>query len=164
MRKLKLGWKVGLVVGFLNGLAKGCSGGLAIGWNARNILALNVSGLDWVEGLKNLSLSPQPNALPSPISTAFVEEPPSETVLEPSFSKSSPISTESSDSGYLIRSCSKRNHGGLGKDSVGTSKGRGRKSHLAKAQSRARMDLLEGKQISIERELRAIHAQKKGRR
>ena len=53
---------------------------------------------------------------------------------------------------------------GLGKNSNLTPRGRGRKYFLAKAKSKAKNDLLEGKQQYIERALRAVHAQKKGRR
>ena len=77
----------------------------------------------------------------------------------------SPLSpSESSDSGYFLRSCSKGSSRGLGKFALPNPRGRGWKSHIAKAQSKARKDVLEGKQQSIERELRAMHAQKKGRR
>ena len=70
---------------------------------------------------------------------------------------------ESSDSGYFLRYCSKY-IGGLGLDPGQVPKGRGRKSFMAKAQSKEKKDLLEGKQQSIERVLRTVRAQKKGRR
>lgn len=38
------------------------------------------------------------------------------------------------------------------------------KSNLHKAQSRAKVDLLEGKQLSIEKALRAVNARNKGRK
>ena len=74
----------------------------------------------------------------------------------------SPI--ESQDSGYFLRSCKKASSAGLGKASSPARKGRGRKSKLYKAQSRSKVDLLEGKQLSIEKELRAMNARKKGRK
>ena len=77
----------------------------------------------------------------------------------------SPLSpSRYSDFGYFLRSCTKVASGGLGKQSIQTPRGRGRKYFIAKAQSQERKDLLEGKQQSIERVLRALHAQKKGHR
>ena len=67
----------------------------------------------------------------------------------------------STDSGYFLRSGKKVITGGLGKDYHPVSRGRGRTSFLAKAQTRARRDLHEGKQLSIEWALRAVQAQKK---
>ena len=125
---------------------------------------LNVAGLDWVDGLKKLTLNPI--ELRSPIFAAFVEEPPPGPILEPILqdlvSPCSPI--ESSDLGYFLCSCTKFSSAGLGKDPLGTIRGRGRISHLVKAQSRAKKYVLEGKQISVDRALRAVHARKKGRR
>ena len=65
--------------------------------------------------------------------------------------------------GYFLRFGSKTT-GGLGLDPGQTPRGRGRRSHLEKAQSRVKKDLVEGKQQSIEHALRVVHAQKKGRR
>ena len=47
---------------------------------------------------------------------------------------------------------------------MGTTRGMGRVSHLARAQSRAKKDVLDGKQLPIDRALRAVNAHKKGRR
>ena len=71
--------------------------------------------------------------------------------------------TESQDSGYFLRSCKKASSAGLGKATPHSRKGRGRKSKLFKAQSRAKVDLVEGKQLSIEKALRAVTAKEKGR-
>ena len=76
----------------------------------------------------------------------------------------SPSPPDSSDSGYFLMSCFKVAFGGLGHVANLVSKGRGRKSFTVKAQSKAKKDHLEGKQQSIERALRAVHAQNKGRR
>ena len=43
-------------------------------------------------------------------------------------------------------------------------RGRGRASHLVKDQSRAKKDVIKGKQISIDRALRAVNSHKKGKR
>ena len=105
---------------------------------------LNVSGLDWVGGLKKLTL---PLELLSPISVACIEEPPSVSVLEPFLLEQFPpcFPPESTDSGYFLCSCTKGPYEGLGKAIVGTPRGSGRISHFEKAQTRARTDLLEGK-------------------
>ena len=70
---------------------------------------LNVLGLDWVDGIKNLTLSSQPLELPTPISVACIEEPPSNSVLELIVVEvSPPISPpELTDSGYFLHSCTK---------------------------------------------------------
>ena len=69
---------------------------------------------------------------------------------------------DSADSGYFLRSCLKPSSG-LGKLSPPVRRGRGRKTNIFKAQSRAKEDLLGGKQLSIEKALRAEQAKKKGR-
>ena len=76
--------------------------------------------------------------------------------------ESSPSPPDSSESGYFLRSCQKQSYG-LGKSSSPVRRGRGRKTNLSKAQSRAKEDLLGGKQLSIEKALRAESAKKKGR-
>ena len=123
---------------------------------------LSVSGIDWVEGLKKLSL----NSIEfhPPISAAIVEEPPFGPVLEPVLPDSVSSPTESSDTRYFLRSCTKGGSGGLGRNPAVSTRGRGGVSHLAKAQSQAKKDVLEGKQLSIDRALRAVHAYKKGRK
>ena len=144
-------------------------------------------GNDWVEGLKNLSLSgPSDEGFVSTtvdrvrVSSELVGVP-----VEPIFDLSavnSPLATDpdmplepdprkgveglvlsspkTSELGYFLRSCSKKSGGGLGKDLQPVQKGRGRISHLSKAQSRAKNDLREGKQLSIERALRAVNSRK----
>ena len=123
---------------------------------------LNVSGIDWVEGLKKLSLNSI--EIRSPISATIVEEPPIGSVLEPVLHDSVHSPIESSDSSYFLRSCTKGGSGGLGRNPAASARGRGRVSLLAKAQSRAKKDVLEGKQILIDRALRAVNACKKDRR
>ena len=153
----------------------------------------NVSflGYDWIEGLRKLSLSGQSGPslpLPMPITpaeaapgmdahpvaaiTAFAPVPipsveePTTAVLEPdpeSCPEESCLSpSESMDSGYFLRSCIKPSSG-LGKVTSPVRRGQGRKTNLFKAQSRAKEDLLEGKQQSIEKALRVKKAKKKGR-
>ena len=78
----------------------------------------------------------------------------------PEASCSSP--SESTDLGYFLRS-SKKTTTGLGKVSSPVRRGRGRKTNLFKAQSRAKVDLQEGKQQTIEKALRAEKAGNKGR-
>ena len=144
-------------------------------------------GLDWVEGLKNLSISGPSifGYLPSVVdragastilvddvsepihelssaNTHLLEDPPN--ILEPNPGKGAVdpgySSPETSESGYFLQSCNKKPGGGLGKDPVPVRKGRGRISHFSKAQSRAKNDLREGKQLSIERALRAVNARR----
>ena len=144
-------------------------------------------GHDWVERLKNLSLSGlfDEDLIFSKDDRAGVSSDlvgvPVEPFIEPS-TEISPLSTdpsltlepdpgrgvevlgysspETSESGYFLRSCLKKSGGGLGKDQQPVRKGRGRISHLSKAQSRAKNDLREGKQLSIERALRAVNARR----
>ena len=127
---------------------------------------LNFCGMEWVEKLKNLTITSQTLVESTPISDALLGEP--SLVLAPVLSEEEVISllapTESSDSGYFLQSCTKGTPRGLGKSSPPIIRGRGRRSYIAKAYSKARKDVMEGKQQSIERELRAVHAQKKGRR
>ena len=98
---------------------------------------LNVSGLDWVGGLKNLTLSSNPLELLSPIYVACIEEPPFVSVLEPFLLEQFPpcFPPESTDSGYFLHFCTKGPFGGLGKATVRTPRGRGRISHFEKAQT-----------------------------
>ena len=158
-----------------------------------NLFLNNVSflGYDWIEGLRKLSLSGQPGfplsfpvhcvndeaawgvgphdaivplgtepvSLPVVTDISYLEpEPdPESCVVE-----SCPSPSDPADTGYFLRS-SQKPLLGLGKNSASGRKGRGRKSNLSKAQSRAKDDLLGGKQISIEKALRAEQAKKKGR-
>ena len=91
---------------------------------------------------------------------------PSSVCLEPDpgtpCEDSCPSPTESSDSVYFLRSRSKT-ASGLAKSSP-VRRGRGRKTNLSKAQSRAKEDLLDGKQLTIESGLRAKKAMKRGRK
>ena len=144
-------------------------------------------GHDWVEGLKKLSLSgPLDEVFVSLIDararvSSDLVGVPVEPILDLS-AVNSPLTTEpevppepgpgkgveslvssspeSSESGYFLRSYSKKSGGGLGKEHQPVRKGRGRISHLSKAQPRAKNDLREGKQLSIERALRAVNARK----
>ena len=101
----------------------------------------------------------------NPLLLLMLRNPPG-PVLEPVLQEliSPCFPTESYDSSYFLCSYTKICSGGLGKYHVGIPRGRGRISLLAKAQSRAKKDVLVGKQISIDRTLRAVHAQKKGKR
>jgi len=142
-------------------------------------------GLDWMEGLKNLSISgpteegfvaslggrggdlklkvgsvTEPNVEPSASKAFLIEEAP--PILEPDpgieaegMADPSPANDEA---GYFLRSRTKKGEGGLGKDPPSVRRGRGRISNLSKAQSKAVRDLRDGKQLSIERALRAVDA------
>ena len=153
----------------------------------------NVSflGFDWIEGLRNFSLAGQ-NGIPLSIpvhpviaevdsgvgthaaldTTAFDPDPLLVMAdfpiieLEPEpvshLEEPCPSPTDSADSGYFLRSSQKPSLG-LGKNSLPVRRGWGRKTNLFKAQSRAKEDLLGGKQISIEMDLRAKKAKTKGR-
>ena len=95
-----------------------------------------------------------------------IMEAPSPSVVSPVSANCSEESChspqDSLESGYFLRSCQKPVQG-LGKNSSVVRKGKGRKTNLSKAQSRAKEDLLGGTQISIEKALRAEMALKKGR-
>jgi len=150
-------------------------------------------GQDWVEGLRNLSLSGPSGSKVSRISpcvrgeealglnsldpssqvvlrndSVLVRDDPSLVVLVPDPGDppegASPSHSDSVDSGYFLRSSKKASSVGLGKSPPVARKGRGRRSNLCKAQSRARVDLLEGKQLSIEKALRAVKAKSQGRK
>ena len=142
-------------------------------------------GHDWVEGIKNLSISglsfdgfvsskddwvrvssalggipDEPTVEPSTEFSPLTSDPTLAPEPDPGrggedLGLSSP---ETSESGYFLRSSLKKPGGGLGKDQEPLRKGRGRTSHLSKAQSWAMDDLREGKQLSIERALRAVNA------
>ena len=98
-----------------------------------------------------LGFVPLTSTFSLPATLVEVLEPdPSEGVLVPV-----PTSSHSLVSGYYLRSSAKKDSGGLGKGKYPTSEGRGSVSYLAKAQNRAKMDVHDGKQQSIERALRA---------
>ena len=150
-------------------------------------------GFDWIEGLRKLSLSGRASSslpllvpplfpdedelgkdtLPAVILTArapdlfLAVEEPSSVCLEPDpetpLEESCPSPLESSDSSYFLRSRTKSALG-LAKVSSSVRRGRGRKTNLSKAQSRAKEDFLEGKQHSIESALREKKAKKRGRK
>ena len=110
--------------------------------------------------------------LPAAASTVIVSDPvhsseePASDVFElvpessPEAFSSSP--SESTDLGYFLRS-GKKPTTGLGKVSPPVRRGRGRKTNISKAQSRAKVDMREGKQQTIEKALRAEKARNKGR-
>ena len=150
-------------------------------------------GFDWIEGLRKLSLSGRASSylpplvpplipveeelgkdtLPAAVLTArapdlfLAVEEPSSVCLEPDpetpLEESCPSPSESSDSAYFLRSRTKSALG-LAKVSSTVRRGRGRKTNLSKAQSRAKEDLMEGKQQSIESALGAKKAKKRGRK
>ena len=70
---------------------------------------------------------------------------------------SSPLVT-----GYNLRSSAKKGAGGFGRGKVPSARGRGRISLLAKAQDRAMIEVHDGRQISIDRALRASKSLKLG--
>jgi len=141
----------------------------------------SVMNLDWVEGLrtlsiedpsghiKNLPLTPPSDGLVPHLEVeapvlALIEGPPGEDSINEEIATPPLSQDESSDSGYFLRSCKKISNGGLGKDIPPARSKRGRKSNLHKAQSRARMELVDGKQLSIEKALRAGKGRSRGRR
>jgi len=144
----------------------------------KHFFALN---LDWVEGLrtlsmedpsghiKNLPITPLSDGPVSQLEAvspvlALIEGPPGEESITEEIATPPLSEDESSDSGYFLRSCKKISGGGLAKDLPPARNKRGRKSNLHKAQSRARMDLVEGKQLSIEKALRAGKGRSRGRK
>ena len=160
-----------------------------------NLFMNNVTflGFDWIEGLRNLSLSIRSSfSMPLLVSPPFpvedelglisppgtvitaiapdlchaIEEP-SSVILEPDPDSSPVVScpshSESSDSSYFLRSRTKL-ASGLAKVPTSVRRGRGRKTNHSKAQSRAKEDFLDGKQHSIESALRAKKAKKRGRK
>ena len=121
--------------------------------------------MDWmVEKLRNLALSPLPVVASTPLSAAILEEVPINASVSENIEEGSSKQITNVSSGYFLRSGTKHPLGGIGKDPPLGPRGRGRKSFLAKAQMRAKVDLSERKQLSIERALRAVQAQKKGHR
>jgi len=155
--------------------------------------SVSILGHDWIEGLQKLSLAgpsgfvesrscpsnevkASSGQIPPLINSAVVlmDERATALAVPPlvmidpdpgeSLDVGSPTPSESLDSGYFLRSCKNASSVGLGKTSPPGRKGRGRKSNLYKAQSRARVDLMEGKQQSIEKALRAVNAKKRGRK
>jgi len=160
-----------------------------------NLYLNNVTflGQDWVEGLRNLSLSGPSGSKVSRISPSVrgeealglytpeisssvvlmnefdpIREDPPHVMMDPDPGDppegASPSPSDSLDSGYFLRSSKKASSAGLGKSLPVARKGRGRKSNFHKAQSRARVDLMEGKQLSIEKALRAVNAKSQGRK
>jgi len=149
-------------------------------------------GNDWIEGLQKLSLAGPSGSVVSRLCTNYVGKEPlgltpcldypsvsppvdctsvvgvlPHVLIDPDPGDSSDEGllspSDSLESGYFLRSCKKASSAGLGKSAPPGRKGRGRKSYLQKAQSRARVDLLEGKQQTIEKALRAENAKKRGR-
>jgi len=143
--------------------------------------SVSIDGLDLAISLRNFMISLGPLSHQPPLSLLpdnILEKAPdipevnllSDVSLD--LASSSPVpfsselelglsSVEGSDSGYFLRSCRKPTSGGLGKGSEPSRPGRGRKSLLSKAQTKAKMDLVSGKQLSIEGALRAVKAQER---
>jgi len=141
----------------------------------------SVMNRDWVEGLRTLSIEdPSGHFKSLPVITpsdglvshleavtpglALIEGPPGEDSIIEEIATPPLPQDESSDSGYFLRSSNKVSIGGLGKVTPPARSKRGRKSNLHKAQCRARMDLVDGKQLSIEKALRAGKGRSRGRR
>ena len=110
------------------------------------------------EKLRNLAISPLPLVESTPSTAAILEEIPINSLDPAEIEEGSPNLATTAFSSYFLSSGTKIHPGGIGKDSLPMSRGRGRKSFMAKAQSRAQKDLSEGKQLSIERALRAVQA------
>jgi hypothetical protein len=109
------------------------------------------------------SLPPPMSAL-SPASSSSLLPLESPTSLSaPALEDSTTSSSDTSSRRYFLRSLNREHSGGLALDPTPTEKsGRGRKSLISKAQKKARIDLLAGKQVSIERALRARRTLGKG--
>jgi len=127
---------------------------------------VTIEGTEWVNALRNLKISLKPQCHQAPIellSDVSLESPPKALSPDPKTPEVEKglSSAESSDTGYFLRSCKKPAGGGLVTGSVQARAGRGRKSHMSKAMSRAKLDLDSGKQMSIERALRAVKARKR---
>jgi hypothetical protein len=126
---------------------------------------LTLEGNEWLEALKNLSLNNVSQTFPKSFSDCNKDSslldpppPPKRLCLTEEASSSSSLSNESSSTRYFLRSQKRApSTGGLGKEEISSLDrgGRGRKSMFSKAQSKARIDLLAGKQQSIEWALRA---------
>jgi len=106
------------------------------------------------------SFSP-PSSLPpcpSPSPTSYASFLPLKSPAMPSAPISEDSTTSLSDTSsrrYFLRSLNKEHSGGLSLDPILAEKsGRGRKTLISKAQKKAKIDLLVGKWVSIERALR----------
>jgi len=121
-------------------------------------LNLNLDSNRWVESLNAPFHGSKPLAL-KPLE--LKAKPPSETSLSGMVLPDKTILTikgngSGRSTGYFLRSKSVPNpDGGIGMDSQEIGSGRGRKSFISKAKNKARSDMLAGKQLSIERALRA---------
>jgi len=141
----------------------------------------SVLNLDWVGGLRPFTMEDPSghyisSTIPPPLDgmashveseapvVAILEGPHREGSFVEEIDTPSPSPDESSDSGYFLRSCKKTSSGGLGKVFPPARSKRGRKSNLHKAQARARMDVVDGKQVSIEKALRAGRGRARGRK
>ena len=113
--------------------------------------------MDWMgEKLRNLAISPLPVVESTPSTAAILEEIPINSLDSGVIEEGSPKQDTCVSSGYFLRSGTKYPLGGIGKDPPLVPRGRGRKYFLEKAQAKAKLDLSKGKQLSIERALRAV--------
>ena len=96
---------------------------------------LNFLGMEWVEKLKNLTITVQTMVDYTPIYAILLDEPPLALglVLSDEEVKSPPLPSESSDLGYFLWPSTKGNNGGLGLYYPAGSRGRGWRYHIVKA-------------------------------
>ena len=124
---------------------------------------LNLEGKEWLEALKNMSLSTRPSQIVTrPMDTSVIGfslvDPPSSKRICNVDDDSSSLSKNSSPHYFLGSQKKIVSSRGLGKEVIRTLDrgGRGRKYLISKEQSKAKSDLLGGKQQTIERALRAM--------
>lgn len=134
-------------------------------------LNYSLANSDWMEIFRNLAISVldhvflsrfEPPVLNSDVYPLLDPDP--DPPLTMDLYPSSSIDSLEKESGYFLQSSSKKESGGIGKDEGTLGQSRERKSFISKAKTKARKDLLEGKQQSIERVLRAVRTPKKGHR
>ena len=131
-------------------------------------LNLNLDSSGWLESLNaSLNVPNSPVLKPLELEASPSSIPPRSGLVlsERTLSldrKEGPLRNSGSD-GYFLRSKSTPNPaGGLGLEKLEEGRGRGRKSFISKAKSKAKSDLLAEKQHSIEWALRAARAQDMG--
>jgi len=131
-------------------------------------LNLNLDSSGWLESLNaSLNVPNSPVLKPLELEASPSSMPPrSDLVLSErtlSLDRKEGTLRTSDSAGYFLRSKSTPNPaGGLGLEKLEEGRGRGRKSFISKAKSKAKSDLLAGKQHSIEWALRAARAQDMG--
>lgn len=123
-------------------------------------VSISVSGRKDAGGMVSCAV---PNISSQPVSLPALQEKASVSVFDPGDKLlDSVVNTAPLVTGYNLRSSAKKGAGGLGKGKSPSARGRGRIFFLEKAQDRAMLDVHDGRQISIDRALRASHSLKPG--